>query len=254
LRNAKWVGETFADLSRRRDKLPWAHHAEVAACEPAEADELLDLCERDSLTREQLRLEIRRRKAARIAAENAALGTAPLPVGRYRTIIIDPPWPMEKIEREVAPNQIGFDYPTMSEEQMAAFDVPSMAADDCHLFLWTTVKFQPMAQRLAEAWGFHYVCPFVWLKNGGFQPFGLPQYNVEFALYCRRGAPRFIDTKQFFLGFQAPRREHSRKPDFFYDLVRRVCAGPRIDVFSREPRDGFDQFGNQIDKFGGETA
>jgi N6-adenosine-specific RNA methylase IME4 len=28
-----------------------------------------------------------------------------------------------------------------------------------------------------------------------------------------------------------------------------VAAGPRIDVFSREAREGFAQFGNEADKF-----
>jgi N6-adenosine-specific RNA methylase IME4 len=192
----------------------------------------------------------------RSAVQNAAIAATDVavPTGRYHTIVMDPPWPMKKIERAVHPEQVGFDYPTMDEEQLAAFPLSDMAAPDCHLFLWTTVKFLPPALDLAEAWGFRYVCPFVWMKPGGFQPIGLPQYNVEFALYCRRGAPRFIDTKQFFLGFDAPRREHSRKPDQFYDTVRRVCAGPRIDIFSREKRDGFDQFGNQAGKFGGEAA
>ena len=156
---------------------------------------------------------------------------------------------MEKIEREVAPNQVGFEYPTMTEEELVAFDVGDLAHDDCHLFCWTTHKFLPMAERLLPVWGFTYICTFVWHKPGGFQPFGLPQYNAEFALYARRGAPKFIDTKNFFTCFEAPRREHSRKPDEFYDIVRRVTGGPRIDVFSREPRDGFDQFGNEPARF-----
>lgn len=183
--------------------------------------------------------------------DDTAATDVSVPDGTYHAIVIDPPWQMEKIEREVRPNQVGFDYPTMDEEQLAAFPLPDMAAPDCHLFLWTTHKFLPLALDLTEAWGFRYVCTLVWHKPGGFQPIGLPQYNCEFALYCRRGRPKFIDTKQFNTCFEAPRREHSRKPDLFYDIVRRVCAGPRLDVFSREPRDGFDQFGNQAEKFAG---
>jgi len=156
---------------------------------------------------------------------------------------------MEKIEREVRPNQVGFEYPTMSEDELAAFPVPDVAADDCHLFCWTTHKFLFMAQRLIQHWGFRYVCAFVWHKPGGFQPIGLPQYNCEFALYARRGTPKFVDLKQFSCCFNAPRREHSRKPDEFYDIVRRVTAAPRIDVFSREAREGFAQYGNETEKF-----
>ena len=108
-----------------------------------------------------------------------------------------------------------------------------------------------MSLRLLDAWGFRYVLTMVWHKSGGFQPFGLPQYNCEFAVYARRGTPTFADTKAFNVCLQAPRREHSRKPDEFYDVIRRVTAGPRIDVFNRENRDGFDVYGNEAGKFVG---
>lgn len=195
--------------------------------------------------------QIRTEHAERRRAELAALKSErpALPDGRFETIVIDPPWEMQKIERDVRPNQVAFDYPTMNEAELAAFGVPDMASDDCHLFCWTTHKHLPMALRLLESWGFRYVCTMVWHKPGGFQPIGLPQYNCEFALYARRGSPQFIDTKAFPACFEAPRREHSRKPDEFYDLVRRVTAGPRIDVFSREARPGFEQFGNETNRF-----
>jgi MT-A70 protein len=73
------------------------------------------------------------------------------PPGRYSCIVVDPPWPMEKIERDVRPNQTGFEYPTMTEDELAEFDLPAMAADDCHLFCWTTHRFLPMAFRLPMA-------------------------------------------------------------------------------------------------------
>jgi len=59
----------------------------------------------------------------------------PLGEGEYRTIVIDPPWKMEKIEREVRTNQVGFDYRTMSVDEIAAIKVGDFAADDCILFL-----------------------------------------------------------------------------------------------------------------------
>jgi N6-adenosine-specific RNA methylase IME4 len=156
---------------------------------------------------------------------------------------------MQKIEREVAPNQVGFDYPTMTEEELEAFPVADLAANDCHLFLWTTHKFLPMAFRLVEHWGFTYICTMVWHKAGGFQPFGLPQYNCEFVLFCRKGNLPFLDTKDFPCCFTGARREHSRKPDEFYRTIARVSPGPRLDVFSREARDGFAQYGKETELY-----
>lgn len=191
-------------------------------------------------------------RRAENAEQVAAIKAQPIirPQNKYRCLVVDPPWPMKKIDRDVRPNQVGFDYPTMSEEEL--FDWPdamNRADEQCHLWLWTTQKFLPTAFRCSRQWGFDYLCTFVWHKPGGFQPVGLPQYNCEFVLLCRKNGLEFLDTKDFKTCFEAPRREHSRKPDEFYDLVRRVSPETRLDMFSREKRDGFDQYGNEVGKF-----
>lgn len=185
------------------------------------------------------------REAKRLKAEKIGKIKVKPMAGEYAVAVIDPPWPMEKIERDVAPNQVAFDYPTMSEDELAVWGQDLPLAQDAHVWLWTTHKFLPMALRLLGEWRLKYVCTFTWCKPGGFQPFGLPQYSSEFAIYSRRGAPEFTTTKDFHTWFQAPRGKHSEKPEAFYDLVRRVTDKPRIDIFNRRKIEGFDVWGNE---------
>jgi ParB/RepB/Spo0J family partition protein len=167
-----------------------------------------------------------------------------LPItGKYDVIIIDPAWDMKKIDREVAPNQVSFDYPTMSIKEIEEFKLPN--EDNCHVFMWTTQKYLPNSFDIFKKWGVNYICCFVWHKNGGFQPFGLPQYNCEFVLYGRIGTPTFIDLKNFMTCFEAKRTGHSKKPDIFYQTVKRVTAGKRIDIFNRRKIEGFEVWGNE---------
>jgi N6-adenosine-specific RNA methylase IME4 len=142
--------------------------------------------------------------------------------------------------------------PMVSEAELLAFGetVNRVAADDCHLFLWTTQRFLPLAFRLIDAWALRYSFVMDWRKMHGMQPLGLPQFNLEHVVYARKGSPRFVDTKAFACCFDRKHREHSRKPNEFYDTARRVTAGPRLDMFSCERRPGFDQRGNEADKFG----
>jgi MT-A70 len=78
---------------------------------------------------------------------------------------------------------------------------------------------------------------------------GRPRGNCEFVLCGRRGSPRFIDTTAFDCCFDGVAREHSRKPDEFYELIKRVTEGRRIDVFSRGPHEGWEACGNELDRF-----
>jgi N6-adenosine-specific RNA methylase IME4 len=163
--------------------------------------------------------------------------------GFYDVIVIDPPWHMEKIERDVAPNQVGFDYPTMTIEEIKDMDLP--AEENCHVFMWITQKHHRHGFDIFDAWGVNFICEFVWHKNGGFQPFGLPQFNHEYVMYGRIGTPTFIDFKNFFTCFNANRTGHSAKPEEFYETIRRVTAGKRIDIFNRRKIEGYDTWGNQ---------
>ena len=169
--------------------------------------------------------------------------------GEYQTVIIDPPWPIQKIERYERPYQeANLDYVTMTIEAIEKSKMP--ISENAHVYLWTTPKFLPTAFEIFDAWDVRYIQTLVWHKNVGFTPQGLFMNNAEFVLFGRRGNLPLIKAGEKVV-FTGKVREHSRKPDEFYELVKKVSPPPRIDIFSREKRDGFDQWGNEIDKFQG---
>jgi len=168
--------------------------------------------------------------------------------GTYSCIVIDPPWPMHKIERDLYPDQgYGLDYSTLTIQELADDDlvpVRTHAADDCHLYLWVTHKFLPAGLQLMADWGFRYQCVMTWRKNVGFTPFSW-MYDTEHVLFGTRGNLPLLQNG-LRLSFDAPRTKHSEKPDIFYDRVIAASPGPRIDMFARTQRDGFDVWGNEV--------
>jgi N6-adenosine-specific RNA methylase IME4/predicted XRE-type DNA-binding protein len=240
----------------KREKLTAAEREEVArrtdAGEPQQqiADDLGITQQRVSRISQQAAKkraqdEERARNEEKLAAVPSLENLANLDA-RFSTVVIDPPWPMKKIERDERPIQSeSLDYPTMSEEELSRLFIP--AATDAHLYMWTTHKFLPMALRLADIWGFNYQCLLTWVKNVGFTPYSF-MYSTEHVLFARRGSLDLLQKGKR-LDFSAKVREHSRKPDVFYDLVRTVSPGPRIDMFAREKRDGFEVWGNEPERF-----
>lgn len=171
----------------------------------------------------------------------------PPPTGKYKTIVIDPPWPVEKIEREERPNQGEYlDYPTMTLEQIRALDIRSLAFEDgCHLYLWTTQKYLPEAIDMVGLWGFNYQCVFTWVKPTGMTPYSW-MYNTELVVFARRGA---LDLQRhgLKLSFEAPIVGHSVKPDVFYtERVVPASPEPRLEMFARKARKGFVVWGNEV--------
>lgn len=183
----------------------------------------------------------------------------------YGAILADPPWRFEVWSGETAVKARDSEeirYETMSPAQIAALPVASLAAPNCVLFMWITWPTLTQALRLLDVWGFEYkTCAFAWLKGNNSQPdffqeevaaqVGMGYWtraNSEVCLLATRGKPKRLnaDVRQ---GIIAPRREHSRKPDGIHNRIERLVAGPYLELFARQRRQGWDCWGNEVDKF-----
>jgi N6-adenosine-specific RNA methylase IME4 len=49
------------------------------------------------------------------------------------------------------------------------------------------------------------------------------------------------------------KREHSRKPDEFYDIIEGCSPGPYLELFARYKRPDWDQWGNEDVEANGTT-
>lgn len=182
--------------------------------------------------------------AARLSIPEPTL-TPPLPTGRYRCIVIDPPWPVAKIEREERPNQgVTLDYPTMTIEAITALPIPDLAEPTgCHVYLWATHKFIPAAFDMFEVWGVRYQCLLTWVKPTGMTPYSW-MYNTEHVLFGRIGSLG-LERMGLKLAFDAPVTRHSEKPAIFYQRTCEASPGPRLDMFARTAHIGFAAWGNE---------
>lgn len=183
-----------------------------------------------------------------------------LPRRHFGVIGIDPPWHFKSgVNRRHALAH----YPTMTMPAIRALPVQDLAAADCALFLWTSAPFLDQSISVMKGWGFRYTSiAFTWLKlqkrhrdalfldKDVFIALGhTSRKSTEICLLGKRGKPNRL-SKAIHEVIIAARREHSRKPEAFYDRAVALYPGPAIDVFSRQARPGWHQFGNEAEKFG----
>lgn len=183
----------------------------------------------------------------KIARQLESILAAPPPLpgnGPYRVIVADPPWPYE-IRSEDPSDRSVRPYPSMSIKQICEVDVPSLAHDDCILWLWTTNLHMREAFGVLDAWGFRHLTILTWAKDR--MGFGLWLRNqTEHCLFAVRGKPIVSLTTQTTI-LNAPTRGHSEKPREFYGLVESLCPAPRYAyLFSRyQHSDKWDCHGDE---------
>lgn len=209
------------------------------------APELAERVLAGSMTIPEAKKEIRQRDKAVRVAEIASQLPAPIASsGPFPVLYADPPWRYDYAED--TGRQIENHYPTMSIDEIKALDVP--ACDDSVLFLWVTSPKLLEGLEVMAAWGFDYRTSMVWVKD----KIGMGYYarqQHEFLLIGKRGSlpvPDPEDRPSSVL--EAPRSEHSAKPDRMYELIERMYPlREKCELFQRRPRDGWAGWGNQAE-------
>lgn len=176
----------------------------------------------------------------------------------FATVLADPPWQFQNRTGKVAPEHRRLNrYGTMDLEAIKALPVAQITQEPAHLYLWVPNALLPEGMAVMEAWGFQYKSNLVWhkiRKDGGPDGRGVGFYfrNVtELVLFGVRGRnARTLAPGRSQVNFlKTQKREHSRKPDEFYDIVEACSSGPRLEMFARGSRPGWTTWGNQADVY-----
>ena len=204
-------------------------------------------------------------------------------IGAYRLIAADNPWRFKNYSKKGEGRNPIRHYPCMTVEALKALPVADLAhPEGCALLFWVTDPFLECGIEVLNAWGFSYkTVAFVWAKTTRLSPAriarivarlpidGLPALgelfhigpgywthaNPEICLLATapaKGVGRRVEATGVRQLILEERREHSRKPEAFYERAERlVAAGPgeRLDLFGRTRRPGWDAWGNETDKF-----
>lgn len=175
---------------------------------------------------------------------------APLERGAYALIMADPPWKYVVRSDKGLGKSPDRHYRTMTREMIEALPVAKLAAKDCVLWLWGTAPMLHIQLEIMKAWGFKYVSSGVWVKRtkkgklgfGGGYSF---RNSHEYVLLGSRGSPKYIDRAVRSV-IEGPLREHSRKPDEAYVAAKRLVPyGRAADLFSKQTRPGWENWGDQ---------
>lgn len=233
LADAKWVASKI-EPSCRHENLSFTHHREALGSDEPEA--VLVWADEEGASVKELRNHVR-------DAKRGIRHQVQPPTGEYSVIYADPPWAYEfsRSESRSLDNQ----YPTMELEAICKLHVP--AAADAVLFLWATSPKLDEAFSVIERWGFEYKTCAVWDKA----KIGMGYYfrqQHELLLVATKGSPpESMPEARAPSVFTSPRGEHSKKPEYVYSLIEGMYPSlPKIELFCREPREGWAAWGNQV--------
>jgi N6-adenosine-specific RNA methylase IME4 len=176
----------------------------------------------------------------------------PLVARSYDVVVIDPPWPFKTRSPNGQRKSASMHYHVMTLAEIMELPVRELLTDNAVVYLWTTGPLLDEAIATLKARGITYAAHFAWRKvsHNGKMQWGTGYWARschEIILLGTVGKPPCFGLPSCFDGV---RREHSRKPEEFYRMITDRTPGlRRADVFAREKREGWDAWGDEVEKF-----
>jgi N6-adenosine-specific RNA methylase IME4 len=172
----------------------------------------------------------------------------------YNVIMVDPPWKqMKGSQRKVRPNQErSLNYETMMTKEIFSLldeQIFSNAANDHCVFMWVIEKFLVECEEFMRLRGYKRHCRFIWNKCNGIAPAFTVRFCHEYLIwYYKDRMPPIAKSVRgkYSTVITESSREHSRKPEQAYQIIEQFYPDAlKIDVFSRQIRDQWLQFGDE---------
>ena len=188
----------------------------------------------------------------------------PVPDGQYRTVLADPPWAYDD-DLPCPKRGSSAHYDTLHAKTVAGMgpQIRKITDGNCHLYLWVTNSFLQAGFDIIKTWGFTYKTMITWVKiTEG--PGCLPHETDSIKVNPRIGMGRYFRNVTEHLMFATKgslttqsnrigtvlfdeRTEHSQKPELAYNLIEEASEGPRLELFARSRRSGWDCCGDELD-------
>ena len=172
---------------------------------------------------------------------------------KYNIIYADPPWSFNnKHTGGSMKSGSSSHYSTMTIEELKNIDIPS--AENCVLFMWWVASQPQEAIDLVNAWGFKIktMTGFNWIKTTklGKLFFGMgfwTRAGSECCLIATKGKIKPINRGIRYV-HKFINEKHSKKPNEFANLIVDLCGDlPRLEMFARDKKHGWDVWGNEVD-------
>lgn len=236
--NLSRIAHTSLDKGEELDAL--------AKLEPAERKDVMDRAAAGEKVsaKAELKKQTRAQKEEKLGGLQLAL-----PDKKYGVILADPEWRFEPWSRETGMSRAADNhYPTSCTEVIAERDVPSIAADDCVLFLCATAPMLPHALLVMAAWGFDYKSNYVLEKDRIITGYWNRNKHEHLLIGVRGNVPCPAAGTQWDSIIPAPVNEHSGKPVGMLEMIEQYFPTlPKIELNRRGPtRAGWDAWGNEL--------